>query len=147
VNAGIRVEHLFRRLEPVDLARGLGPEPLRVALPAGIDVVIAARTGVHLGLLLAHSVTLRWRPTGRPRRATGNKSGAVILRGSLCSRLRMTDQVAILERLACANKAGEGTVQRVGRAAPHPHMSPCDLYHRPPVLSSRGPGRDRARAV
>ena len=47
VDAGIGIEHLLGRLDPVDRLRGLAPEALRVALPAGIDLVIAARAGIH----------------------------------------------------------------------------------------------------
>src|ERR1043166_2233611 len=47
VHAGLRIEHGLRRLEPVDLARSLGPEAVRVALPARINLVIAAGAGVH----------------------------------------------------------------------------------------------------
>src|SRR4029079_14744464 len=45
VNAGVLVEDLFRLLVPVDPGGGLGPESLRVALPARIDVVITAGGG------------------------------------------------------------------------------------------------------
>ncbi len=47
VDAGVLVEHLFRLLDPVDRLRRLAPEALRVALPARVDVVIAAGAGVH----------------------------------------------------------------------------------------------------
>src|SRR3954451_13608918 len=47
VHTGIGIEHLFGRLHPVDGLRRLAPEALRVALPAGIDLVIAARARVH----------------------------------------------------------------------------------------------------
>ena len=47
VDAGIGVEHLLGRLDPVDVPRRLTPKALRVALPAGVDVVIAARAGIH----------------------------------------------------------------------------------------------------
>ena len=47
VDAGIRVEHLPGRLDPVDVLRGLAPEALRVALPTRIDLVIAAGAGIH----------------------------------------------------------------------------------------------------
>src|SRR6185437_992211 len=61
------VEDFFRRLHPVDLARGFRPEALRVALPARIDVVIAARAGVHRS-----SVNLRPHPEeARERRLEG----------------------------------------------------------------------------
>ena len=36
------IEYLFGRLDPVDLARRLGPESFRVAQRAGMDLVIAA---------------------------------------------------------------------------------------------------------
>ena len=47
VDASIRVEHPLRRLDPIDLLRGFAPKPLRVVLPAGIDLVIAAPLGLH----------------------------------------------------------------------------------------------------
>src|SRR4051812_38064041 len=47
VHAGIGIEHLLGRLHPVDGLRRLAPEALRVALPAGIDLVIAARARGH----------------------------------------------------------------------------------------------------
>src|SRR5262249_44636830 len=47
IDAGLRVEDSLRGLVPVDLARGLAPEGLRVTLPAGIDVVIAAGADIH----------------------------------------------------------------------------------------------------
>src|SRR6185503_21289920 len=43
VLAGIGVEHLVPGLEPIDLARGHAPEDLRVLLPGGVNLVIAAR--------------------------------------------------------------------------------------------------------
>ena len=47
VDAGARVEHAPRRLDPVELGGGLGPESFRVALPAAIDLVVAAGAGIH----------------------------------------------------------------------------------------------------
>ena len=47
VDAGAGIEHLLRRLDPVDGARGLGPETLRVTLPARVDLVVAAGAGIH----------------------------------------------------------------------------------------------------
>src|SRR3954466_4701962 len=47
VHAGIGIEHLFGRLHPVDGLRRLAPEAPRVALPAGIDLVIAAPARIH----------------------------------------------------------------------------------------------------
>src|SRR3954454_3673359 len=47
VHAGIGIEHPFGRLDPVDRLRRLAPEALRVALPAGIDLVIATRARIH----------------------------------------------------------------------------------------------------
>jgi len=41
VDAGIRVEHGVVRREPVYVPGGFGPEPLRVAPPAVIDLMIA----------------------------------------------------------------------------------------------------------
>ena len=41
------VEDLLRLLDPVDGVRRLAPEAFRVALPVRIDVVVAARAGVH----------------------------------------------------------------------------------------------------
>src|SRR4029079_17818998 len=40
VHAGIGIEHLLGRLHPVDGLRRLAPEALRVALPAGLALVI-----------------------------------------------------------------------------------------------------------
>src|SRR5580692_10639855 len=47
VDAGVRIEHGLRLLEPVDIGRRLAPKTERIALPARVDLVIAARTGVH----------------------------------------------------------------------------------------------------
>ena len=47
VDAGVRIEDPFRRLVPVDVARGLGPELLRIAPPALILVMVAAGAGIH----------------------------------------------------------------------------------------------------
>src|SRR5207344_3212418 len=55
VHARVWIEHLARWLNPVDVLRGLGPEALRVALPAVIHLVIAARHGSHGG----HSASSR----------------------------------------------------------------------------------------
>src|SRR5262249_21636712 len=46
IDAGVWIEHLLRGLDPIDVPGGLAPECLRVALPAGIDLVIAAGAGV-----------------------------------------------------------------------------------------------------
>ena len=51
VDAGIGIEHPLRWLDPVDLLRGFAPKTLRVALPAGIDLVIAAPSSIHGALL------------------------------------------------------------------------------------------------
>src|SRR5690242_5976419 len=42
IGADRGIEDLFRRLDPVDLARGLGPEPLGVGQRAGMDLVVTA---------------------------------------------------------------------------------------------------------
>ncbi len=47
VDAGLGIEHRFRLFEPVDVGRRLAPKALRIALPARVDLVITARTGVH----------------------------------------------------------------------------------------------------
>src|SRR5580704_16413943 len=47
INARRRIEHGFGLFDPVDGGRRLAPKTLRVALPARVDLVIAARTGVH----------------------------------------------------------------------------------------------------
>ena len=47
IDAGVFVENFLRFLIPVEGIRGLTPETLRVALPARIDLVIAACAGVH----------------------------------------------------------------------------------------------------
>jgi hypothetical protein len=47
VNSRRRVENGFGLFEPVDSCGRFGPEALRVALPAGVDLVVAARAGVH----------------------------------------------------------------------------------------------------
>ena len=47
VDAGLRIDRGFRLLEPVDVGRRVAPKTERVALPARVDLVIAARTGVH----------------------------------------------------------------------------------------------------
>jgi hypothetical protein len=36
------IEDLFRRFDPIDLARRFGPEPLGIAERAGIDLAVAA---------------------------------------------------------------------------------------------------------
>ena len=51
VDAGIGIEHPLRRLDPVDLLRGFAPKPFRVVLRVGIDLVIAAPSGLHGALL------------------------------------------------------------------------------------------------
>src|SRR5262249_15166610 len=51
VDAGTGIEHPLGRLHPVDVLRRFAPEALRVVLPAGIDLVIAAHAGIH-GVLL-----------------------------------------------------------------------------------------------
>ncbi len=47
VDAGLRVEHRLRFLKPVDVGGRFAPKAKRIALPARIDFMIAARTGVH----------------------------------------------------------------------------------------------------
>src|SRR5262249_32904390 len=47
VDARTGVENLLWRLDPVDVPRPLAPQALRIALPARVDVVIAARAGIH----------------------------------------------------------------------------------------------------
>ena len=47
VDARLRIEHRFRLFKPVDVGRRLAPKALRIALPARVDLVVAARTGVH----------------------------------------------------------------------------------------------------
>ena len=47
VNPGLRVERRLRLLEPVDVGGRFAPKALRIALPAGVDLVIPARTSVH----------------------------------------------------------------------------------------------------
>src|SRR5438132_1346239 len=51
VDAGLGIEHLARRLVPVDLARGVSPKTAWVFSPAGIDLVVAAAPRFHVGLL------------------------------------------------------------------------------------------------
>jgi hypothetical protein len=47
VDAGRGIEHRLRPFDPVDVGRGLAPKALGIALPARINLVIAARRGVH----------------------------------------------------------------------------------------------------
>ena len=47
VNAGLGIEDRLRLFEPGDVLGRLRPEPFRIALPARIDLVIAARADVH----------------------------------------------------------------------------------------------------
>src|SRR5580698_6350127 len=47
IDARVRIEHGFGLFNPVDGGRRFPPKALRVALPARVDLVIAARTGVH----------------------------------------------------------------------------------------------------
>src|SRR4029450_10164631 len=51
VDAIIRIEHPPRWLDPIDLIRGFAPKPLRVALPAGVDLVITAHSAIHGAVL------------------------------------------------------------------------------------------------
>ena len=53
VDAGLGVEHRFRLFEPVDGLGRLAPEAGRIALPARIGFVVAARSGVHELVLLS----------------------------------------------------------------------------------------------
>src|SRR5204862_1152398 len=66
IDAGGGVEHLLRRLDPVDGLRSLGPEALRVALPAGVDLMVAAGAGIH-GAAPVRSASSRLRRIVRPR--------------------------------------------------------------------------------
>src|SRR5262249_58918324 len=50
VDARAPVEDLGRLLVPIDVLGGLAPEAFRIALPARIDVMIVAATGVHWAL-------------------------------------------------------------------------------------------------
>ena len=52
VDAGVRIEHGFGLFDPVDGGGRFAPKTLRIALPARVDFVIAARPGIH-GCLLA----------------------------------------------------------------------------------------------
>jgi hypothetical protein len=47
IDASIGIEHLLGRLDPVDIPRRFAPKALRVALPAPVDVVIAAGAEIH----------------------------------------------------------------------------------------------------
>ena len=47
-----RIEDLFGRLDPVDFARRLGPEPLRIAERAGMDLAVAALHFAELQVIL-----------------------------------------------------------------------------------------------
>ena len=89
VDAGLWIEDGAGRLDPVDLGRRLAPKALRVALPARVDLVVAARPGVH-GVLQLFPSSLRRSRSG-PRRATARTPRPSSLRGSLRSHLRMTD--------------------------------------------------------
>ena len=51
VDAGLGIEHGLGLFEPVDSGRCLAPKGVRIALPARIDLVIAARLGVHESVL------------------------------------------------------------------------------------------------
>jgi hypothetical protein len=55
VDAGARIEHALGRLIPVDGARGLTPKAFRVALRAGVDVVVAAADALFHDRLLQQS--------------------------------------------------------------------------------------------
>src|SRR5262249_44583798 len=67
VDAGIGIEHLLGRLDPIDVPRRLAPKALRVALPARVDPVVAARAGIHGAAPLGR----RTHPPGRPARPRG----------------------------------------------------------------------------
>ena len=64
VNAGVWIKRRFGLFEPFDIGSRFSPKAQRIALPACVDLVVAARTGVHdfLHLLL----TLRWPSIARP---------------------------------------------------------------------------------
>src|SRR5262245_43159181 len=47
IDAGVGVEYLLGRLDPVDVLRRFAPKTLRVALPARVNLMVAARAGVH----------------------------------------------------------------------------------------------------
>src|SRR5262245_35209915 len=47
IDAGVGVEYLLGRIDPVDVLRRFSPKILRVTLPARINLMIAARAGVH----------------------------------------------------------------------------------------------------
>src|SRR5208282_1378751 len=47
IDAGVRVEGRLRLFEPVEFVCRLRPKAFRIALPACVHVVIAARPGVH----------------------------------------------------------------------------------------------------
>ena len=51
VDAGLRIKHLLRRLDPVDLARRLAPKTVRIGKRTPVDLVVAAGAHVH-GVLL-----------------------------------------------------------------------------------------------
>src|SRR5436305_9892397 len=50
INSGGGIEHAGGGLEPIDILRGLRPEAFGIALPARIDVVVAAAAGFHEAL-------------------------------------------------------------------------------------------------
>ena len=85
VHARLGVEYGLGRLDPVDVGRRLTPESLRIALPARVNLVIAARPGVHGEFLHTRPVTLRCPPEAGLK---GGRPGCcdIILRGSPRSR-------------------------------------------------------------
>jgi hypothetical protein len=48
VNPRLRIEHLAGGLDPIDVLRGVRPEAVRVALPARIDLAVAAGASFHI---------------------------------------------------------------------------------------------------
>src|SRR5262249_14115995 len=93
VDAGIGIEHLLGRLDPDDVPRRFAPKALRIALPARVDVVIAARAGIHGAAPSAGDLV----PRNGARRAGGGRAHR-----PLCGAI-------VGARVACASRAARPT--------------------------------------
>ena len=96
VDAGIGIEHLLGRFDPVDVPRRFAPKALRVALPARVDVVIAACAGIHGAApssLTASSRGTAARPAGGGRAHRPLFGAIVSARGAFASRAERTTRL------------------------------------------------------
>src|SRR5215471_13389682 len=73
IDAGLRVEGRLRLFKPVEVGRRIGPKAFRIALPACVHVVIAARPGVH-DVSSWHFSSLGYIARSRERTVSGRHS-------------------------------------------------------------------------